>query len=75
MKDFTQRLELGDFGAVREALVAETNRRSGYKAKGSLPSDAWRERINKRVVGNHRAARGFALRSILSSGSVLNAAS
>ena len=46
-----QRLELGDFGAVREALVAETNRRSGYKAKGSLPSDAWRERINKEWAG------------------------
>ena len=33
-----ERLELGDFEAVREALVAETKRRSGYKAKGSLPS-------------------------------------
>jgi hypothetical protein len=46
-----QRLELGDFGAASEALVAETNRRSGYKAKGSLPSDAWRERINKEWLG------------------------
>src|SRR5271165_2780580 len=46
-----ERLELGDFDAVREALVAETNRRSGYKAKGSQPSDAWRERINKDWAG------------------------
>jgi hypothetical protein len=40
-----QRLELGDFGEVREALVAETRRRSSYQAKGQLPSDSWRERI------------------------------
>jgi hypothetical protein len=46
-----QRLELADFGAVREALVAETSRRSGYKAKGSLPSDAWRERIHREWSG------------------------
>jgi len=39
------RLELGDFGPVREAVIAETNRRSGYQAKASLPSDLWRQRI------------------------------
>jgi hypothetical protein len=41
-----QRLELGDFEPVREAIVAETKRRSGYQAKGSLPSEEWRQRIN-----------------------------
>jgi hypothetical protein len=58
-----QRLELGDFGAVRDALVAETNRRSGYKAKGSLPSDAWRERINKEWLGiiAQHSALGYPL--------------
>jgi hypothetical protein len=42
-----QRLELGDFEPVREAIVAETNRRSGYQAKGSLPSEQWQQRINR----------------------------
>ena len=41
-----EQLELGDFEPVREAIVAETKRRSGYQAKGSLPSDLWRQRIN-----------------------------
>jgi len=40
------RLELGDFDTVRNAIVAETEHRSGYRAKGSLPSDAWRQRIS-----------------------------
>ncbi len=40
------RLELGDFDTVREALIAETKRRSGYQAKGTLPSDLWRQRIS-----------------------------
>ena len=39
-------LELGDFGTVREAIVTETKRRSGYQAKGSVPSDSWRQRIS-----------------------------
>ena len=55
-----QRLQLGDFGPVRETLVAETSRRSGYKAKGSLPSDAWRERINREwsgIIAQHVALR------------------
>jgi hypothetical protein len=42
-----QRLELGDFSPVREAVIAETQRRSGYQAKGSLPSAEWRQRIDK----------------------------
>jgi omega-hydroxy-beta-dihydromenaquinone-9 sulfotransferase len=53
-----QRLELGDFGEVREALVAETTRRSGYKAKSSLPSDAWRGRISREwseILAQHAA--------------------
>ncbi len=41
-----ERLELGDFNTVREAVIAETKRRSGYQAKGSLPSDLWRQRIS-----------------------------
>jgi omega-hydroxy-beta-dihydromenaquinone-9 sulfotransferase len=41
-----QRLELEDFEAVRGALTAETKRRGEYRAKGSLPSDRWKERIN-----------------------------
>jgi hypothetical protein len=45
------RLQLGDFDTLREALVAETKRRSGYRAKGSLPSDLWRERINNEWAG------------------------
>jgi hypothetical protein len=53
-------LELGDFGPVRESLIAETRKRGGYKAKGSLPSDAWRERIGKDwagILGQHAALR------------------
>ncbi len=41
------RLELGDFGPAREAIAAETARRESYQAKGSLPSDSWRHRIEK----------------------------
>lgn len=41
------RLELGDYGAVREKIAAEAANRSGYKAKGSLPSEAWRARIDR----------------------------
>jgi hypothetical protein len=60
IENLYQRLEMGDFGVVREALVTETKRRSAYKAKGSLPSDAWRERINKewtRILSQHAALR------------------
>ena len=41
------RLELGDFEVVRETIAAEIGRRSGYRAKGSLPSVAWRGRISR----------------------------
>jgi hypothetical protein len=40
-------LELGDFEPAREAIVAETKRRSGYQVKASLPSEQWRQRINR----------------------------
>ena len=42
-----RQLELGDFNPVRESLIAETKRRGGYRAKASLPSDVWRERISR----------------------------
>jgi hypothetical protein len=55
-----EQLELGDFEPVREALVAETRRRSDYRAKGSLPSDAWQGRINSEwaaILAQHAALR------------------
>lgn len=51
-----QRLELGDFDTVREAIVTETNRRSGYQAKGTLPPEVWRQRISGAwapILANH----------------------
>ena len=41
-------------------VACETKRRSGYKAKGSLPSDLWRERIGNEWAGiltQHAARR------------------
>ena len=55
-----QRLELGGFEPVREAIVADTKRRSGYQAKGSLPSREWRDRINREwseIVTTHATLR------------------
>ena len=46
-----QRLELGDFATVRDAISAETRRRSGYQAKGALPSNEWREKIDRDWTG------------------------
>jgi omega-hydroxy-beta-dihydromenaquinone-9 sulfotransferase len=46
-----RRLELGDIDPVRETLAAEIKRRGGYQAKGSLPSDLWRQRISKDWAG------------------------
>jgi omega-hydroxy-beta-dihydromenaquinone-9 sulfotransferase len=40
-----QQLELGDFESMRDVVVAESKRRSEYRAKGSLPSDQWQQRI------------------------------
>ena len=51
-----QQLELGDFEPARAAITAEVARRSGYKAKGSLPSPQWLERINREwatVLADH----------------------
>jgi hypothetical protein len=58
------RLELGDFSLVREAVVTETERRSGYQAKASLPSDFWRRRISSEWAGilmQHAKLRSHAL--------------
>jgi hypothetical protein len=55
-----QQLDLGDFDPIRESLIAEAKKRGGYKAKGSLPSDAWRDRISKEwagILGQHAALR------------------
>jgi hypothetical protein len=41
-----QQLEMGEFETVREAIVAETLRRSGYQARGVLPSHQWQRRIS-----------------------------
>ena len=46
-----EQLELGDFNTVREAIIAETKRRSGYQAKGILPSNEWRQRIDTEWSG------------------------
>ena len=54
------RLELGDFNPVREAMIAETKRRSGYQAKGKLPSEVWQQRIGSEwaaIVGRHATLR------------------
>lgn len=40
-------LELGEFEPARKALVDEVQRRREYRAKGSLPSQEWRKRIEK----------------------------
>jgi hypothetical protein len=53
-----RQLELGDFDTVREPLIAETKRRGGYRAKGSLPSELWRERISDEwaeILARHAA--------------------
>ena len=41
-----QQLEVGDFETVREAIVAETQRRGGYQARSVLPSREWQQRIS-----------------------------
>jgi hypothetical protein len=53
-----QRLELGDFAVVREALISEIKRRREYQAKASLPSPAWRQRITQEwatILNQHAA--------------------
>jgi hypothetical protein len=46
-----ERLELGDFETVRDVFNAEMKQRSGYRAKGSMPSPHWQERINREWAG------------------------
>ena len=45
IQNLYEQLELGSFDPMRDILAAEMSRRSGYKAKASMPSDAWQERI------------------------------
>jgi hypothetical protein len=40
-----ERLGLGDFAPVREAMAAEIQRRKDYKAQGYPPKEPWRGRI------------------------------
>jgi omega-hydroxy-beta-dihydromenaquinone-9 sulfotransferase len=51
LKKLYEHLELGDFDAVRQSILAETERRKGYKAKGNLPSSAWQARISREWAG------------------------
>ena len=41
-----QQLDMGAFETVREAIVAETQRRTSYQARGVLPSREWQQRIS-----------------------------
>lgn len=55
-----ERLELGDFNTVREAVIAEMKRRRGYQATGCLPSDLWRQRISSEwaaILAEHATLR------------------
>jgi hypothetical protein len=55
-----QQLELGGFEPVREALIADTKRRSDYRAKGSLPSEHWQQRIKSEwaaILAQHAGLR------------------
>ncbi len=40
-------LEIGEFAPVRDAMVTELARRSGYRAKGALPSGLWQDRLRR----------------------------
>lgn len=42
-----KQLELPDFEVVRGTIATEMARRKSYKAKGSMPSPQWQERIRK----------------------------
>ena len=60
VKRLYEKLELGDFATVGGALSAEAERRRRYQAKGQLPSDKWRDRINKEwgaILALHAAVR------------------
>ncbi len=51
LKKLYEHLEFGDFDAVRQSILAETERRKGYKAKGNLPLSAWQARISREWAG------------------------
>jgi len=56
-----QTLDLGDFAVVREALMAEIQRRREYRPKAELPSPAWRKRITQQwttILDEHAALQG-----------------
>jgi hypothetical protein len=58
IENLYQQLELGDSAQLRDALTAETQRRSDYRAKASMPSDQWRERIENQwaaIISQHAA--------------------
>jgi hypothetical protein len=60
IEQLCQQLKLGDFEPVRESLIAETKRRSDYRAKGSLPSEHWQHRIKNEwtaILEQHAALR------------------
>ena len=42
-----EQLDLGDFAPMRDALTREMKRRGDYRAKGTLPSERWRDRLSK----------------------------
>ena len=53
-------LELPEFGGVRQTVVDELGRRTGYQAKGQLPSDAWLPRIRSEwadLLAQHTSLR------------------
>jgi omega-hydroxy-beta-dihydromenaquinone-9 sulfotransferase len=50
------KLELGDFAAVRDAISEELAKRKGYQAKGVLPSGVWQGRIRQewaQIIAHH----------------------
>jgi hypothetical protein len=58
IEELYARLELGDFSPARENIAAEMKKRREYKAKGALPSQAWRERIENEwapAIAQHAA--------------------
>jgi hypothetical protein len=60
------RLELGDFGEVRETIIRDVAGRQGYRAKASAPSDVWRKRIESEwaaIAAEHAALRNSRLNS------------
>ena len=52
------RLELPDFAVVRDSIASEVARRTGYQAKGQLPSAPWQDRIRTEwapIIAAHAA--------------------